>query len=627
MSIQMNKHCFGFILTALPLLSVAQEQFSTEEITVSVSRTERSLLGVSASVEVLDADDLSAYRNFSLIDVLGQLTGLSISNSGGPGKQSTLRIRGEEGYRTRVLIDGVEVSDVSSTQIQAQLEHYLAAGVERVEVLRGPQGMMYGADAGGVLNIVTSRSGEELSGELNISYGADETSNLNASAAGRWLRIGYSLQVAEMNSQGFNASKLDTLRPDDDGYTNQTAGINLSYELNDSWQLLGGYQQIDSETEFDGCFGLAGSSHDCLSTFRQNNLHLKLEGSSSTFRQQLAWHHSRSGRSTYTDALPLLQTQGQLEQMLYLGDYQITDQRAVLIGFDLQRARLEEATELHERGQQAIFAEWRDRLGSAFYYSAGIRHDDNDDFGIHDSYRLGLVYLLDLPAGSLKFKANAGNGFRAPSLYELAYNRGAFAYPPASLHALQEERSRGWDAGIEISSDTGKTLEIVYFKQAIQDAIEFDLATFSGYLQRSGSSQAQGLELAYRQALPAGLELSINYTYTDTQDALGRQRIRRPGQQSNLTLSYHSPQQRLRLLLSWQQRADVVDEYYDPASFSNTRTELADFQVVNVHASFELFKRLNLSLRINNLFNQNYQEVFNYNVAGRSIYVGARFLF
>ncbi len=620
-------HYLGFILAACPLLAAAQQQISTEEITVSVSRMERSLQGVAASVEVLDAEALSVYRNFPLIDLLGQLTGMSISNSGGPGKQSTLRIRGEEGYRTRVLVDGVDVSDVSSTQIQAQLEHYLAAGVERVEVLRGPQGMMYGADAGGVLNIVTSRSEEQFSGEFNVSYGADETSNLNAFAAGKWQRLAYSLQVAELNSQGFNASKLDTLSKDDDGYSNQTAGINLSYELDDSWQLQGGFQQIDSETEFDSCFGLAGSSHDCLSTFRQDNLHLKLEGDSSSYRQQLAWHQSLTRRSTYTDALPLLQTRGQLEQLLYLGDYLITDQRAVLFGLDLQRARLDEAIELHERGQQAFFAEWRDRLGSAVYYSAGIRRDDNDDFGIHNSYRLGLAYLLDLPVGSVKLKANTGNGFRAPSLYELAYNRGVFAYPPASLSDLREERSRGWDAGVEISTDTGKALELVYFKQEIQDAIEFDLATFSGYLQRSGSSQAQGVELAYRQALLAGLELSINYTYTDTQDTLGRQRIRRPGQQSNLMLSYQSPQQRLKLLLSWQQRADVLDEYYDPASFSNTRTELADFQLVNIHAAFALYENLNLFVRINNLFNQEYQEVFNYNVAGRSMYAGARFLF
>ncbi len=623
----MNIHYLGFILAACPALTAAQQPLSTEEITVSVSRMERSMQGVAASVEVLDGEDLSVYTSFPLLDVLGLLSGMSVSNSGGLGKQSTLRIRGEEGYRTRVLVDGVEVSDVSSTQIQTQLEHYLTAGVERVEILRGPQGMMYGADAGGVLNIITTRPEDQLSGELNVSYGADQTSNLNAFAAGKLKRLGYSLRVAELNSQGFNASRLDTFSRDDDGYSNQTAGINLAYELDESWQLQGGYQQIDSETEFDNCFGLAGSSHDCLSTFRQDNLHLKLDASNAAFRQQLAWHHSRTGRTTFTDAFPLLQTQGQLEQLLYLGDYLIKDKRALLFGLDLQRARLEEGLQVHERGQQALFAEWRDRLGSAFYYSAGVRRDDNDDFGVHDSFRLSLAYLLESSAGSVKLKANTGNGFRAPSLYELAYNRGNFSYPPASLQALQEECSRGWDAGIEISTDSGKALELVYFKQEIQNAIEFDLATFSGYLQRSGSSQAQGLELAYRQALFAGLELSINYTYMDTEDALGRQRIRRPGQQSNLTLAYQSPQQRLKLLLSWQQRADVIDEYYDPAAFSNARTALADFQLVNVHTAFALYESLNLFVRINNLFNQDYQEVFNYNVAGRSMYVGARFHF
>src|SRR5690606_17824284 len=98
--------------------------------------------------------------------LLRSQAGISVSNSGGAGKQTALRIRGEEGFRTLVLIDGVEVSDPTAPQVGPLVENLTAGSeIERIEVLRGPQGFIYGADAGGVIQVVTRRAQEGLQGQ------------------------------------------------------------------------------------------------------------------------------------------------------------------------------------------------------------------------------------------------------------------------------------------------------------------------------------------------------------------------------------------------------------------------------------------------------------------------------
>lgn len=619
-----KKLLYAVSILAMPVQ--AQTEAVTQEITVSASRIQRPLQEVGVSVEVLDADQLEAFAAAPLAEALNQVQGLSLTNSGGLGKQSSLRIRGEEAYRTKVLVDGVEVSDTSSTQIQPQIEHYLSAGVERVEVLRGPQGMMYGADAGGVVNIITRRAEAGHDGSLGFSSGTDATRQLHADVAGRNSDFDYSLQLTDLSSEGFNASKLDSVQGDKDAYDNRTSRIRLGYKFTPGWHLDGGMHRIDSETEFDNCFSLSGPSHDCESEFSQDNLHLRLQAERESFTQQLSWHRSSTQRTTRGAGSPVLDTEGALEQVFYLGDLSFTDTGSLLFGFDYQQAELDDRSQVYERDQQAVFVEWRDRLGSAFYYSAGVRRDDNDDFGSHNSYRLSMAYLLDWQETSLKLKASTGNGFRAPSLYELAYNRGVFATPPASLTTLQEENSRGYDAGFEFQI-AGIGLEAVYFRQRVVDAIEFDLSTFSGYLQRQGESQSQGVELAFRQQVTANLVLRANYTYTDTEDARGQQRIRRPRDSANLDLSYTHADQRLNLHLSWQYRGEISDEYFDSLFFSNVRTQLEDYHLVSLFASYALTDAFSLYVRGNNLFEQDYEEIFNYNVAGRSVMAGMNFSF
>ncbi len=179
-------------------------------------------------------------------------------------------------------------------------------------------------------------------------------------------------------------------------------------------------------------------------------------------------------------------------------------------------------------------------------FTAGVRQDDNDDFGEHTSYRVTGAYLMELNStDTLKFKSSYGTGFRAPAPAEVAYNAGAFASPPASLVTLKEENSEGFEVGVEYYSGTRLKLEAVYFNQEIEDAIVFDIAGFSGYLQDIGTSTSEGVELSGRIAVNNNWNVSANYTYNDNERPNGLQRRRRPEAFTNSGVSYNSTYERL----------------------------------------------------------------------------------
>ena len=609
---------------AQPLIDAAPE---LENITVTASRTEMPIRQVGVSVSVLDREAIESLGSLSIADSLRSLPGLAVSNSGGAGKQSSLRIRGEEAYRTKILLDGIEISDSSSTQIQTQLEHYLTADVERIEVLRGPQGMMYGADAGGVVNIITRRGTDGFKGGFNAEYGSFQSSQVAAYFNGRVERVDFALSLTDLATQGFNSRTDDAVGQDRDGYDNLSMAARFGLDISPKWRLETDLRQVEAETEFDACFGLNGTSHDCLSDFRQQNHRLALKYQDEGFTQQLAWQSAATERRNYSDQNPGLAIDGVLDQILYTGTYTFAADKRILFGLDHQSADLDDSSNPHKRNQLGLFAEWQGNLEDRLYYTLGLRQDDNDDFGRHNSVRLSSAYLVDLKNDFLKIKASFGTGFRAPSLYEVAYNQSPFAYPPASLMDLKEEQSRGFDLGFEYVNNSGFELETNYFSQTLENAIEFDLAGYSGYLQRSGKSKANGIELSVRQDLSDNLGLAANYTYTDTRNVNGEQRIRRPDNTLNITLQYRSDDGRLRINLNSRYNSESLDEIYDPVIFNTVRLELAEYVLVNFNVSYELADNIEVYTRVENLLDEHYMEIVNYNVAATAVYGGLRLQF
>ncbi|MGB1141616.1 MAG: TonB-dependent receptor, partial [Halioglobus sp.] len=220
------------IITALalasagaPLVAAADtgSRNKLEETVVVASRVEMPLRQVGTSVSVVTKEDIEQIGFVSLYDVLRTQPGVGVTSQGGLGSITSLRIRGEEAYRTRYFLDGIDISDTSSPQAATRVEHLLSSGIDRVEILRGPQGLMYGADAGGVVDITTGMPGVTgLGGEASAEGGRYGTQQYSGNLYGGNEHVDFSLYATDLESDGFNAKTTDTELRDDDGYENTT---------------------------------------------------------------------------------------------------------------------------------------------------------------------------------------------------------------------------------------------------------------------------------------------------------------------------------------------------------------------------------------------------------------------
>ena len=285
---------------------------------------------------------------------------------------------------------------------------------------------------------------------------------------------------------------------------------------------------------------------------------------------------------------------------------------------DLENESLDDGGTDTSRDQAGYYLEYQGGFGNRLFFTAGGRYDDNDDFGSHTSYRVSSAYLFALAGGELKLKGAYGTGFRAPSLYEVAYNKGGFAYPPAADTTLKEERSKGYDLGLSWLAASGLLLEAVYFDQKVEDEIYFDLTNYSGYLQRSGDTDSSGVELAADWPVLASLSLTANYTFNDTRTSTGTSRPYRPERLANLGVHWRTLGNTLVLGAAWRLSEDAQDI---------DGTQLDDYQLLELTASYQLLPGLQLYGRLENALDEDYEEVPTYNTSGAAGYAGLRYTF
>ena len=156
-----------------PSATASTDVVEVEEVVVS-SRTPDLIDQIGVSVSVLDEDTMQSLGYPDLASLLDTQPGVTVTMDGGYGKAAAVRIRGEEGYRTRIVLDGINIADPSSPQVSPRIEHLVSSGLTRVEILRGPQGLLWGADAGGVILMSTTDTVAASGVEGYLEAGSDD---------------------------------------------------------------------------------------------------------------------------------------------------------------------------------------------------------------------------------------------------------------------------------------------------------------------------------------------------------------------------------------------------------------------------------------------------------------------
>lgn len=609
-------------LSFLSPTSFAQNDEQTSplsEIIVTSSRIETPVRNIGTSVSVIDLDEIRANGSPALIDALRTQPSVSVTSNGGVGQISYLRIRGEEGFRTLTLLDGLKIADPSGTQVQPQLEHLLSSGIGRVEILRGPQGLHYGADAGGVINISSISGAQELQGMLDLSAGANGIQQFSTHLSGGNDQADFFISGARFDTDGINTRSSDSILRDRDGYENDTLHGRFGVNFTDDLRVDLVVRSVAGDTQYDGCYhNISGTVHDCESPYEQDAARMSVSYQAPYGSHGLAYSETSTTRDYYSLGELGFASEGELSRLEYIGTITSLQDIEIVYGVDLE----ENENNGESRNNTGYYLEYLTDFDDQFFVTAGVRFDDNDDFGTHTSYRVSAAYVVDLAGGSaIKYRGSYGTGFRAPSPYEAQYNAGPFASPPASTTALTEETSKGFEAAIEYYGKNELHLEAVYFDQHVQDAIDFDLATYSGYIQESGSSTSKGVELSGKITIATQLTLLGNYTHNKTERPNGLQRLRRPENIANIGLRWSSLDEKFRLDAFYRRSQDSIDESF------GTVLPLDDYNVVDFSATYAVHPSVSLYARLANATDEDYQEVAGYNSQGRSAYLGVRFNF
>ena len=421
-------------------------------------------------------------------------------------------------------------------------------------------------------------------------------------------------------TDGFNAQTADTVLLDDDGDDNTTIHAKFGWNASDNLRLQFVGRDIDAETAYDGCFSPTTflTAHDCAATTEQTTYKVSAEHASNAFSNTFGYSSVDIARDNFTQGQSAFATEGELSRFEYTGSYRSSAATAFVYGLDLQEEGIVDADGPRSRDQKGYYLEYQGSAEDILFVSLGARYDDNDDFGSHTSARLSLAYVQDLGQGAeLKYRASVGTGFRAPSMYEIAYNAGPFAQPPAAGFALAEEESQGYDVGVEYSAE-GRRFELTYFDQEIEDEIFFDLTGFSGYLQSPGTSLSKGVEVAADIPLGERWSLLANWTRNDAENSTNEQRLRRPKNIGNFGLWFRAAQERFSFMANYRLSKDSIDI---------GGVALDDYEVLDLAGNYAFGGGFELFGRIENAADEEYQEILGHNTARRSAYFGARMQF
>ena len=610
------KHFFTHPLAILVACSASAHTTDSplEEIVISASRIPSTWSQVAPSITKLDQADLNAFGNTAIVDILQYQPSVSVSHTGGMGKAATVRIRGEEGYRTLVLLDGIPLTDTSGTQHGPRLEHLLSQGLTSVEILRGPQALLYGADAGGVINLSTRPEGDGWQSSVLYEMGryGHQAISLGSTIASEQGFI--SLSHQDLSTDGFNASLSDAMAPDKDGYDNTTTHLSGELQVRENMRASFTYRETEGDNEYDGCYNASFSlSNDCRDSYDMKVSGVGLAFDSLNSEHQVQLSRTETNKAFYSDKQFSFGAKGLLERVSYLGHSDLTVSSTLVWGLDHEQSELDDGSLLRRRDQIGVFSEFQWSPVADVFAALAARYDDNDDFGTHTSLRATLVKLNTTERGVLKYKLSAGTGFRAPSLYEIAYNAGPFAYGEAATQALKEEQSRGLDLGVEWIHNDGTHLQATLFQQTVSDEIFFDLQNYSGYLQDVGDASVKGLELVVSKPLGTALTLQANATLLDSERPDGSDRIYRPNEEAALSLTFAKPESSLSGHASVLYRGSAKDI---------DGSDINAFTTLDLKLSWRLDQSLRAFIRIENALDADRREIPGYHAQGSTVFSG-----
>jgi len=576
-----------------------------EEIVVSANRYEVPASEVGSSVTVIDGEEIERRNPVAVLDLLRTVPGTEVTHAGGPGKIATVRVRGGSGAQALILVDGVRVNSVTGGTVD--FANLLAANIERIEVLRGPQAT-YGSEAmTGVISITTGRG---LPGwRLNVTGEAGTHNHRRfelglLGAAGPW---DYSVSGTDLSTDGVSHRAIEGGAVEDDPFENRTYSTRLGAAFLDDGRVDLRVRSYRGDTAVDG-FGL--EDLNAMAGQDEDTVALTVEKDLSSFWRQTVRVGQTEGTLLGTDPDTIwnnYEIRSEIRQIDLQSDITLGADNVLNLGFGTEKRRgLSVGTFDEEADLDSWFVQDQWSITDSVHVTAAIRGDEHSTFGSETSHRVTMSGGWSDGRG--RVHGSYGTAFRAPNFNELYF-------PFSGDPNLLPETTEGFDVGVQQRiGGSGVTLDLTWFDIEFDQLIEFDLTSFTFGNVAQASSTGAEFTLRYRPDIRASLEFSHTYNRTETK-ATGNLLARRPKYRTT-AVAQVQPTDRFAAALMAAFVSDRIDS--DGAAMD-------DYTKVDLHASYTRFLWQPF-VRIENALDEGYFEVPGFVTPGRTFVVGVRLL-
>ena len=592
-----------------PVMVITNKVKAQKSEVYSASKSLVSPTNTTDNVSIITSEELSQKGISTLSEALNTTSGINTTSSGGMGATKSIFLQGMANKYTLFMIDGVRYNDLNSIS-GADFSHILTDDIERIEVIKGAQSGVWGADAAaGVINVITKRAKEGNHANAGLEIGSYGHKNANVTLSHKANNLDVLLSIQRMVEDGFTTYAphgKDIDNYEDDAYRNTTINLKTGYWIDESNRIEAGYHDINALNHYDVYnFLLSGvdpnslarsdtkersgyliykyfiGNHALEATLSQTNIHKK----------EL---DTMFGMEKYHGKVSLIEMKdtwkyGAKDMVVFGGNYQKDGLDYTQVGMD------EEDYNSHSK---ALYLHNTNQFGNLILTQA-LRYDSFSAFEDKLTGKVGAKYLF---SKDVNLYANYGTAYKSPAIFEMINLWGT------SNLDLKPENIESFNVGMQYAG-----FNINLFRNEIKDMISWNSTTFINE-NIDGKSILKGLEIAYEEQFFDTLLAGVNYTYIDAKDEDGKRLVNRPRYQSTLYTTY----------MPIKELAIHLNGTYIGSRKDYTTHETGNYFVANTKMTYHVDKNWDIYLKINNLFDRYYQSVYGYASAERSYYLGVQ---
>ncbi|MCE7033088.1 TonB-dependent vitamin B12 receptor [Lysobacter sp. GX 14042] len=593
------------IALAMPGAALAQSTgidsaTDLDEVVVTATRTPIALGEAIAPTQVVDREMIERSQATSLQDLLRGRAGINLGNSGGPGKQTSLFMRGTNSSHTLVLIDGVRVN--SADFAAAAFQDIPVEQIERIEIVRGPASSLYGSEAiGGVIQIFTRRDKGGFAPHFQLGGGSNGLREASGGFGGNGERGWFGTDIAYQRTDGINACRGSEAlgqgcyadEPDRDGYRNLSLSLRGGYELADTLSVEGSALRAEAENEYDGFYNYSETVQQVINGKLRYAPNQRVAVTIDAGR-------SDSESDNYSDGVYASTSNSHRDTASVQADIAVAAGQVLTAGADWYQDHLDSSTEylVDSRDNTAVFVQYQGAFGG-HQLQAGLRNDDNEQFGNHTTGTLGWGMAL---GNGLKFSATYGTAFKAPTFSDL--------YDPWSgVPDLRPEESESLNLGIaQAAAHWNWALDM--YETRIDDLITYDSTTWM--MSQVERARIRGAEFTFATAV-AGWDLSTQFSHVDPRNhspgaQYDNQLARRARNTARVDLDRGFGDWRIGSTLN------AAGERFDDAA---NDLRLGGYATLDLRLEYAFGPEWSLQARATNVFDRDYETVAWYNQPGR----------